>query len=93
MSRRLLKTDGKGRISLGQAFANMPVQVEEREEGEWTVRIVEAVPARELWLMKNKSALNLVTAGILQAQAHEFAADPRKEREYSWLEDVDEENV
>lgn len=93
MPRRFLKTDGKGRISLGQVFANVPVQVEERGEGEWTVRVVEAVPARELWLMKNKAALNLVTEGILQAQAYEFAEDPRKGRDYSWLEDVDEENV
>lgn len=93
MSLKLLKTDGKGRVSLGLSFANVPVQIETREEGEWIVRIVETIPAREMWLMKNKEALNLVTGGIVQAQNHELVADPRNRRDYSWLEEVDEENV
>ena len=92
MSFKLLKTDAKGRISLGLAFSGLPVEIEEREEGEWIVRLVETIPAREAWLMKNKAALNLVTAGILQARKQEFVEDPMKGKDYSWLEDV-EENV
>lgn len=89
----LKKTDAKGRLLLGPAFANIPVQVEERGIGEWTVTVVEAVPAKELWLTQNKEALNLVTSGILQAQERQLTEDPRQGREYSWLDTVDEENV
>jgi hypothetical protein len=93
MAFKLLKTDAKGRISLGQAFSRVPVEIEARGEGEWMVRLVETIPAREMWLMKNKAALNLVTKGIMHTRNHEFAEDPRKGRNYSWLENVDEEDV
>lgn len=93
MSLKLLKTDAKGRVSLGPSFPHVLVEIETRGEGEWTVRLVKTIPAREMWLMKNKEALNLVTSGIMRAQRHEFVEDPRKGRDYSWLADVDEENV
>jgi hypothetical protein len=93
MSLKLLKIDKKGRLSLGLSFANMPVQIEEREGGEWLVKVVELIPAKEMWLMENKKALNLVTSGILQARKHELGDDPRTGHDYGWLEEVDEENV
>lgn len=89
----LKNTDKKGRVSLGASFANVPVHIEPKGKGEWMIRVVEAIPAKEAWLMKNKEALNLVTTGILQAQNREFAEDPMEGRDYSWLEEVDEENV
>jgi hypothetical protein len=52
---------------------------------------VEVILAKELWLMKNKEALKLVTAGIVHAQNHEFVEDPLEGHEYSWLDEVDEE--
>ncbi|MCI5066646.1 hypothetical protein MRY87_13070 [bacterium] len=86
----LLRTiDGKGRVALGASFANLPVRIEADGYGEWKIRVIEAIPASEVWLMKNKEALNLVTTGILQARNHEFADDPTEGREYSWLDEVD----
>jgi hypothetical protein len=85
--------DSKGRISLGPAVAYQQVQVEERGVGEWTVRLVEPVPVKEAWLFKNPEALRRFQHGYQQAQKREFAADPREGRDYSWLSDVDEENV
>mgnify|MGYP001595558198 CR=1 FL=1 len=86
----LLKTiDKRGRVSLGMPFANLPVHIEPKGEGEWVIKVVEAIPAREAWLFKNKKALNLVTSGILGAQRREFGKDPRKGRDYTWLNDVD----
>ncbi len=90
---KLKTTDRKGRVSLGPSFANVPVHIEPTGEGEWMVRVVEAIPVKEMWLLKNKEALNLVTAGILQAQNREFADDPMKGRDYSWLEEVEEGDV
>jgi hypothetical protein len=54
-------------------------------------RVVEVIPAKELWLMKNKEALHLVTAGIVHAQNCEFVEDPMEGHEYSWLEEVDKD--
>ena len=85
--------DAKGRVLLGARVAKQPVQVEERGEGEWTIRLVEAVPIKEAWLFKNPEALRRVQIGFQQAQNREFATDPRKGQDYAWLTDVDEENV
>jgi len=85
--------DAKGRVLLGPNVAKQSVQVEESGEGEWTIRLVEPVPVKEAWLFKNPEALRRVQEGFLQAQTRQFAADPRKGRHYSWLDDVDEENV
>jgi len=85
--------DAKGRVVLGPNVANQQVQVEERGVGEWTVRLVEPVPVKEAWLFKNPEALRRVQLGFHQAQNREFAPDPQKGRDYSWLDDVDEENV
>jgi hypothetical protein len=85
--------DAKGRVLLGPSVANQSVQVEESGVGEWTVRLVEPVPVKEAWLFKNPKALMRVQKGFQQAQKREFAPDPRDGRDYSWLDDVDEENV
>ena|SRR5260221_2643654 len=85
--------DAKGRVLLGPNVANQSVQVEESGVGEWTVRLIEAVPIKEAWLFKNPEALRRMQNGLRQAQNREFAADPRKDQDYSWLTDVDEENV
>src|SRR5215208_1981258 len=77
--------DAKGRVVLGPNVANQSMQVEERGVGEWTIRLVEPVPVKEAWLFKNPEALRRVQNGFLQAQNREFAADPRKGQDYSWL--------
>jgi hypothetical protein len=92
-SHTLKVADAKGRVVLGPKAANQSVQVEESGVGEWTVRLVEPVPVKDAWLFKNPEALRRVQRGFQQAQKREFAADPREGRDYSWLRDVDEENV
>ncbi len=91
--RPLKVADAKGRVLLGPDVANQAVQVEESGVGEWTVRIVEPVPAREAWLFKNPEALRRLHEGLRQARNREFAPNPIEDRDYSWLDDVDEENV
>ncbi len=91
--RSLKVADAKGRVMLGPSVANQSVQIEESGVGEWTVRLVEPVPVREAWLFKNPEALQRLQRGLRQAQNREVAADPRGGQDYSWLEDVDKENV
>jgi hypothetical protein len=67
--------------------------VEQSGVGEWTVRLVEPIPVKEAWLFKNPEALKRVQKGYRQAQQREFVSDPREGQDYSWLRDVDEENV
>ena len=92
-SQTLKVADSKGRVVLGPNVANQSVQVEESGVGEWTVRLVEPVPVKEAWLFKNPEALRRVQNGFQQAQNREFVPDPREGQDYSWLRDVDEENV
>ena len=85
--------DAKGRVLLGPNVAKQSVQVEESGEGEWIIRLVEPVPIKDAWLFKNPEALKRIQNGFLQAQNRQFTTDPRKGQNYSWLDDVDEENV
>lgn len=85
--------DAKGRVLLGPNVARQPVQVEEHGAGEWIIRLIEPVPIKEAWLFKNPEALRRLRNGVQQAQNREFTADPREGQDYSWLNDVAEENV
>jgi hypothetical protein len=68
--------DARGRLTLGPAFANRMVLVEELEGGIVQLIPAEAVPAREAWLFKNRKALASVLTGLEQARKGEFAAPP-----------------
>ncbi len=68
--------DGRGRLTLGPAFANKMVLVEELEGGIVQLIPAEAVPSREAWLFKNRKALASVLKGLEQAHRGEFAASP-----------------
>ena len=68
--------DSKGRLTLGEDFANETVLVETHADGEVTVRRARVIPARECWLYENKAALNSVRRGLKQATEQRFAASP-----------------
>jgi len=69
------QTDAKGRITLGKAFANKTVLVEEMD-GEIRVRIGRVIPEKEAWLYENKRAVASVRRGLSQAERGEFAEGP-----------------
>jgi hypothetical protein len=70
------QADSKGRITLGEAFANRTVLVEQRDD-EIIVRLARVIPEREAWLYENPAALGSVRKGLAQARAGKFAAkDP-----------------
>ena len=70
------RVDSKGRLTLGEDFANETVLVETHADGEVTVRRARVIPARECWLYENKAALNSVRRGLKQASEKRFAASP-----------------
>ena len=64
--------DSKGRLTLGEAFANRTVLVESNGQGEIIVRLARVIPERESWLYENKPALASVRRGLEQAAAGQF---------------------
>jgi len=69
-------TDNKGRITLGERFANRTVIVEEVDDTEVRVTLARIIPEREAWLYDNKAARESVERGIDQAKQRRFTDAP-----------------
>ena len=69
-------TDSKGRLTLGERFANRTVIVEEIDETEVRITLARVVPERELWLHENRAASAAVHRGMADAKAGRLAAGP-----------------
>ncbi len=65
-------TDSKGRLTLGEPFANRTLIVEQRGE-EIVLRLARVIPEREAWLYENVEARASVRRGLKQAKAGNFA--------------------
>lgn len=68
--------DSKGRLTLGEAFANRTVLIEERTGGELILRLARVIPEREAWLYHNPKALAAVRRGLDEAKSGRFASKP-----------------
>jgi len=68
--------DSKGRLTLGPAFANRLVIVDDSDETRIVITPATAVPSHEAWLYKNEAALKSVLLGLRQARSGEFASSP-----------------
>ena len=68
-------TDAKGRLTLGEAFANRMVIVEERGD-EIVLHLARAIPEREAWLYDNPTALAAIRRGLKQARSRELSDGP-----------------
>lgn len=69
-------TDSKGRITLGERFANRTVIIEEIDATEVRVTLARVIPEREAWLHDNAKAKAAVQKGIAQAKAGKLAPAP-----------------
>jgi hypothetical protein len=67
--------DAKGRVTLGERFANRTVLVEDHGD-ELVIRLARIIPEREAWLYENKKALGMVRRGLKQAKAGQTVAGP-----------------
>jgi hypothetical protein len=65
-------TDSKGRLTLGDAFRNRTVIVEQRGD-ELVVRLARVIPETEAWLYANPDALASVRRGLAQAKGKALA--------------------
>ena len=68
--------DSKGRVTVGDRFANRAVIVEQRSEDEVVVRLARVIPEREAWLYENPEAWASVRRGLDQARKGEVAKNP-----------------
>lgn len=68
MQEKYLKPDSKGRIQLGKLAKNIVrYQVIEENDGRLILLPEIAIPASEVWLYKNKEALEAVKQGLEQS--------------------------
>jgi hypothetical protein len=67
-------TDSKGRLTLGERFANRTVIVEEIDDTAVRVTLARVVPEREMWLHENRAASAAVSRGLAEARAGEFTS-------------------
>ncbi|MBI3820266.1 MAG: hypothetical protein HY286_16360 [Planctomycetes bacterium] len=67
--------DSKGRITLGEAYANRTLIVEKRGD-ELVLHVARVVPERESWLYENPKALKAVRTGLRQAKERQFSKNP-----------------
>lgn len=68
-------TDSKGRLTLGEAYANRTVIIEERGD-EIVLHMARVIPEREAWLYDNPTALGAVRRGLKQAKARKLSKGP-----------------
>jgi hypothetical protein len=69
-------TDSKGRVTLGERFANRTVLVEEIDATEVRITIARVVPEREMWLHENRAASAAVRRGLADAKAGRLTSGP-----------------
>ena len=83
--------DSKGRVALGQRFANQTVIVEEVDATEVRVTIAAVVPQREMWLQQNPAAKDSVLRGLAQARSGKFSqTTPDLEQDATLAEGLDD---
>ncbi len=74
---RTKQADSKGRVTLGEAFANRTLMVEERDDV-IILRLARVIPEREAWLYENPEALAAVRRGLAQAKGKKQVKGPAK---------------
>lgn len=69
-------TDAKGRLTLGDKFANKTVILQEVDDTEIVVTIARVLPEREAWLYQNPDALSAVRSGLREAREGQLVDGP-----------------
>ena len=83
------RVDAKGRITLGQEFAEQQWIVE-RVEGGFRLIPAAIVPAPEAWLYKDPDAIRAVVEGLEQAKAGELVSGPDLESDAALADTIED---
>jgi hypothetical protein len=67
--------DGKGRVVLGERFANRTVLIQD-DGAEVRIRVARVVPEDEAWLWENPAARESLKRGVEQAARGEYGPSP-----------------
>lgn len=84
--------DSKGRITLGDRFANRMVIVEEVDDTEVRVTLARVIPEREAWLHENATAQQAIARGLDQAKLRRFVKAPDLARDAKLAEQIRDDN-
>ena len=68
--------DNKGRVGLGDRFANRSVIIQTLSETEVVIKLARVIPESESWLYENAEALAAVRMGLAQARDGKLTAGP-----------------
>ncbi len=83
------QVDKQGRLNLGPRFANQTVIIDDRDETHIVVTLAKTVPAHEVWLYQNESALKSVLLGLDQARQG-LVAKTRPDVDAAWIDDLED---
>ena len=68
--------DAKGRVTLGQDFANQTVVIDDSNPNQLVIRKMVLIPAEEAWLYENHEAMTSLRKGLKQASKMQFSDSP-----------------
>lgn len=81
-------TDARGRLALGERFANKQFIVTEISPTEIRIELALVIPAREAWLHEHPMALASVRRGLEQAANGDFAEPPDTTADQKLVDDL-----
>jgi hypothetical protein len=83
-------TDAKGRVTLGEAYANRTLIVEQKGS-DIVLHLARVIPEREAWLYENSTALAAVRRGLKQARSGKLSDGPDLSKAASLAEKLEDD--